>query len=110
MYIPLLLSKVSLKRAGTVLYMKNDRAVMFNQPVELEFTSSGHYCVNIMDNESSPKDMKCSEQILATAEEERNEDENEILIISDKMSPAEKRNILMKLHKQFVHASADKLQ
>ncbi len=54
--------------------------------------------------------MKCSEQILATAEEERNEDENEILIISDKMSPAEKRNILMKLHKQFGHASADKLQ
>ncbi len=108
--IPLLLSKVSLKRAGTVLDMKNDRAVMFNQPVELEFTSSGHYCVNIMDNESSPKDMKCSEQILATHEEERNDDENEILIISDKMSPAEKRNILMKLHKQFGHASADKLQ
>ncbi len=47
---------------------------------------------------------------MATAEEERNEDENEILIISDKMSPAEKLNILMKLHKQFGHASADKLQ
>ncbi len=47
---------------------------------------------------------------MATAEEERNEDENEILIISDKMSPAEKLNILMKLHKQFGHASAHKLQ
>lgn len=31
--IPLLLSKTSLKRAGTVLDMKNDSAVMFKQPV-----------------------------------------------------------------------------
>ncbi|CAG2196723.1 unnamed protein product [Mytilus edulis] len=46
--IPLLLSKASLKKAGTVLDLKNDRAIMFNKPVELEFTSSGHYCVNIV--------------------------------------------------------------
>ncbi|CAC5364880.1 unnamed protein product [Mytilus coruscus] len=46
-YIPLLLSKASLK-AGTVLDLKNDRAIMFNKPVELEFTSSGHYCVDIV--------------------------------------------------------------
>ena len=50
--IPLLLSKTSLKRAGTVLDMKNDRAVMFKQPVPLEFTSSGHYCVDISDNDT----------------------------------------------------------
>lgn len=65
--IPLLLSKASLKRAGTVSDMKNDRAAMFNQPIELDFTSSGHYCVNIMDNESSSKDMHSNEQILTTA-------------------------------------------
>lgn len=32
--IPLLLSKTSLKRAGTVLDMENDNVVMFNQPVK----------------------------------------------------------------------------
>lgn len=37
--IPLLLSKTSLKRAGTVLDMESDSAVMFNQPVKLDFTS-----------------------------------------------------------------------
>ena len=48
--VPLLLSKASMKRAGTVLDMEHDRAVMFNKPVKLDFTSSGHYCVNIIDN------------------------------------------------------------
>lgn len=30
--VPLLLSKASMKRAGTVLDMGNDRVVMFNKP------------------------------------------------------------------------------
>ncbi|XDV39471.1 hypothetical protein PO909_008715, partial [Leuciscus waleckii] len=60
--IPLLLSKTSLKRAGTVLDMEIDSAVMFNQPVKLDFTSSGHYCVNIVDNDN--KNPAHSDQIL----------------------------------------------
>lgn len=99
--VPLLLSKTSLKRAGTVLDMESDSATMFNQPVKLDFTSSGHYCVNIVDSEDrSPAQ---SDQILATTEEE-------ILTITDKMSMSEKVKVLEKLHKQFGHASADKLQ
>ena len=94
--IPLLLSKASMKKAGTVLDMENDRAVMFNKPVKLDFTSSGHYCVNIMDNK--------------TKGHEENQCENEILIISEEMSSAAKRKILLKLHKQFGHASAERLQ
>ncbi len=94
--IPLLLSKASMKRAGTVLDMEEDRAVMFNKPVKLDFTSSGHYCVNIMDDKSrGHEESQC---------------ENEILIISEEMSSAAKRKILLKLHKQFGHASAEKLQ
>lgn len=50
--IPLLLSKATMKRAGTVLDMKNDRAVMFNKPVKLDFKSSGHYCVRIVNNKN----------------------------------------------------------
>ena len=56
--IPLLLSKLSLKRAGTVLDMENDRAVMFKQQIPLEFTSSGHYCVDIRDDDYTRKPMK----------------------------------------------------
>lgn len=98
--IPLLLSKTSLKRAGTVLDMEHDSAVMFNQPVKLDFTSSGHYCVNIVDSENKcPND----DQILTTTEEE-------VLTCTDKMNTSEKMKVLEKLHKQFGHASADKLQ
>lgn len=44
--MPLLLSKSSLKNIGALLDMENDRVVMFKQPVPLELTSSGHYCVD----------------------------------------------------------------
>lgn len=40
--IPLLLNKLSVKRAGTVLDMENDRIVMSKQHVPLELTSSEH--------------------------------------------------------------------
>ena len=46
--IPVLLSKSSLKKAGAVLDIRNDKAIMFNEPVCIEFTS-GHYCVSIFD-------------------------------------------------------------
>ena len=49
--IPLLLSKASLKKAEAVLDIKNYKAVMFKQPVTLELTTSGHYCVNILDKD-----------------------------------------------------------
>ena len=116
--VPLLLSKASMKRAGTVLDMEHDRAVMFNNPIKLEFTSSGHYCVNIMDNKSD-KNIKKEDQVLTATEEstpadKQTEDEgqceDEILIISENMSTATKKKMLLKLHKQFGHASVDRLQ
>lgn len=50
--IPLLLSKASMKRVRAVLDMESDSPSIFSQPVKLDFTSSGHYSVNIMDNHS----------------------------------------------------------
>uniref|UniRef100_M4AZE1 Integrase catalytic domain-containing protein n=1 Tax=Xiphophorus maculatus TaxID=8083 RepID=M4AZE1_XIPMA len=99
--IPLLLSKASLKRAGTVLDMERDSAVMFNQPVKLDFTSSGHYCVNIVDSDN--RNFIHSDKLLEATEEE-------ILTATDKMNTSEKMKVLEKLHKQFGHASADKIQ
>lgn len=50
--IPLQLSKTSLKKEGTILDMEKDSAVMFKQSIPLEFTSSGHYCVDIKHKET----------------------------------------------------------
>lgn len=116
--VPLLLSKTSMKRAGTVLDMENDRAVMFNKPIKLDFTSSGHYCVNITDNNKD--NIQKNDQVLATTENaipkekqekhEQGQCEDEILIISENMSSTSKQRTLLKLHKEFGHASSDKLQ
>lgn len=51
----MLLSKASLKRASAVLDIANDKATMFKQPVKLELTSSGHYCVNLRDDSNLDK-------------------------------------------------------
>lgn len=116
--IPLLLSKESMKRAGTVLNMENDHVVMFSQPVKPDFTSSGHYCVNTMDKEGEnihgdDHDLVAAEDV--TLKEQRNEDverqhDKEILTISEKMNIAGRQKILTKLHRQFGHTSADRLQ
>ena len=62
---------------------------MFNQPVELQFTSSGHYCIDIIGQEN--QDDTC---------------ESEVLIIDNNMDNKEKKKILIKLHKQFGHCSS----
>lgn len=89
--IPLLLNKSLLKKAETVLDLKNDRATLFNQPVNLEFTSSGHYCVKII------KDQHINKNHLSNEEENQEVREN--------MSKAEKKKIAIK----FGHATYDRL-
>lgn len=94
--IPLLLSKTSLKRAGAVLDLQNDTAIMFKHPVTLELTSSGHYCINLMDQDSSCDAEKCSE--------------DEVLFVTENMTSKKKKEVLIKLHKQFGHATVDRLK
>ncbi len=65
---------------------------MFNQSVKLDFTSSGHYCANIVDSEG--KNIQRDDQVLASAgdvtpkkkrmEDEESQCEEEILTISRK--------------------------
>ena len=75
--ITLLLSKASLKRAGAVLDIEHDKAVMVKQPVKIELTSSGHYCVNL-----KPED---------NPEESEIHDEEEILTVTGNMTTQEKQ-------------------
>ena len=44
--IPLLLSKDSMKRAGTCLNFENDNIMMFKKKIPLRCTSSGHYHIS----------------------------------------------------------------
>ena len=88
--IPLLLSKASLKKA--CLDLKNDKALMCGQEIQLQLTSSGHYCVDI----KSAKDFERKPYLLSS---------HEVLMINDEMNPSEKKKKLVKLHKQFGHRS-----
>ena len=91
--LPLLLSKESLRRTKTVLDLNNDKVTMFGEQIDVNFTSSGHYCVNISDiNGHSKLGTDCEE-----------------VLINNNMSDKEKRDTLMKLHRQFGHKPPDKL-
>lgn len=89
--IPLLLSKASLKKAGTILDLQNDKVTMFGQPIELQFTASGHYCVDL--TESEPKKLQKDHVVLVVADSDEKERIKE----------------LTKIHKQFGHASANRI-
>ena len=50
--IPLLLSKHSLKNAQAAIDIANDKVSVFDKNVDLFFSTSGHYCLNIFPRES----------------------------------------------------------
>ena len=90
--IPLLLSKGSLVKAGAVIDIGKDHVMMFDQKVNFQTTSTGHYYVNIKRNNK-----------------ESTYDKNIILVVDSNMKRSDKRNALLKLHKQFGHALQEKL-
>ena len=92
--IPLLLSRKSMKKANMTLNFKNNHAVIFDQPIQLIVTKSGHYAIpinpykTILTNVTSGVNTNVT--LVAT---ENNKSKNDIAI---------------KLHQQFVHPSPDK--
>lgn len=93
--IPLLLSKSSLKKAGTVLDVKNDKITMFDRDIELQCTSDGHYCVNLRPG-----------GVVKSSQEP---DESTVLAVVQTMDEGDRKKALMKLHSQFGHCSAERL-
>ena len=55
--IPLLLSKESMKKAGTKIDFVKDKIIIFGKEISLQFTSSGHYSIPLHDYH---KDLKLS--------------------------------------------------
>ncbi|XP_057302644.1 uncharacterized protein LOC130636814 [Hydractinia symbiolongicarpus] len=84
--IPLLLSKTAMKKADMKLDLVNDTAEIFGTLVDLQNTTSGHYCVPLKEDE-----VCLSNSIL----------------INESFKEKEKK--VVKLHKQFGHPTAKRL-
>ena len=92
--LPLLLSHKSMKAAGMILDFNSDQVCFQGNWIPLKTTTSGHYSV------------KLSRMIL-----DDNTLSKVVLHVKtlDKCSYNEKKNKAIKLHKQFAHASKEKL-
>ena len=93
MNIPLLLSKESLKTAGTILDFTNDQAMMFGEKQTLIATESGHYAIPL---NTTMDHMKTNDQITLMSN----------TCCGDAFDP---KKAAEKLHRQFGHCSAGRL-
>ena len=80
--IPLLWSRPSMAKAGTLLDLPNDRAQIYGIWTDLALTSVGHYALNII-----PDEIEKSESCFFTLP----------------IDKEEKKATLIKLHRQFGH-------
>ena len=87
--LPLLLSRSSMKKAGMVLNLVDDTALIFGKTVKLDMTSLGHYTLPIF----APASSKRIEYVLINEVESK-----------------DNSKIAIKLHRQFAHPSAEKLK
>ena len=56
--ISLLLSKSSLKKAKAVIDMANDKITIFDKKIDLYFSTSGHYCIDIYPRNGEANNCK----------------------------------------------------
>ena len=75
-----------LKNAHAVIDIANDKVSVFDKNVDLYFSTSGYYCLNISPGEP------------------RNKYE-EILVLEKYFSAVEKPSQILKIHQQFWHAT-----
>ena len=89
--IPLLISRPTMTQLGMVLDTANHTAIVDNKTVQLEFNRSGHYIIPVRNWTN---------------------DECKIVLHMEKLGTstnAEKMNKAKKLHRQFAHASKERL-
>ena len=92
--IPLLLSRSSMKKSNMVLDFVKDTVKVLGTTIQLESTFSGHYCIPLTNKLLVNK--KNYRIVLNTTS------------LKD-LSTSDKKTKAMKLHRQFSHASKDKL-
>lgn len=86
--IPLLLSKVSMKKAKMHLNLADDTLTVFGKDISLHCTTTGHYCLPLI-----PCLKKNAINVLLTMD-----------------GSEDKHKVALKLHKQFAHPSAKRLK
>ena len=91
--IPSLISKSSLKKAGMILNMQLDKAVMFDQDIQLHLSTNGHYAVEIL-SKSLMNSTECENMVMFD-------------INTNQQS---KIKCMDKIHKQSGHALAGNLK
>ena len=82
-----------MKKAGTELKLQNDSIKMFNEDMEVTASNNGHYAINILPDET------CNFDNI-----------EEVLIFEEDESDKSKIQKIIKLHKQFGHASSKDLE
>jgi transposase InsO family protein len=84
--IPLLLSKIAMKKLKMKIDLDKDKCEIFGQEVELMTTSSGHYCLNLLNKSKDDEDFAW---VLA--------------VDLASLSNEEQFKSIVKLHKQMGH-------
>jgi len=87
--IPLLMSLDAMKKADIVLHTREDRATIFGKNVNLNLTTSGHYCVSLV--------------------RDPNIEVSEVLQVDLGEDVSQTKTKLLHLHRQFAHPNAEKL-
>ena len=85
--IPLLLCKSSLKKAKGVIDMANEKITIFDKKIDLYFSTSGHYCIDVYPRNGEANNYE------------------EIMTLEKNLSDNEKKSQVIKIHKQFGHVS-----
>ena len=93
-FIPLLLSKKSMKVGKMKIDLENDTAMVKGTKVKLDCTTSGHYRLPLQDPNQMKKKMKEIEEVLITLGQDGKE----------------KRKNVKKIHHQFGHPSSKRLK
>ena len=96
--LPLLLSKPSLKKAGAVIDFTKDTMMFNGEQVKLLECKSGHYCVPLCNRRRYLSDSSVQLVLTVTEDTMGGTDEKEM------------KKKALKLHRQFAHAPAYKLQ
>ena len=99
--VPLLLSKESMKSAKSKLDFNNDTIEMFGHEIKLNQTSSGHYCIPLLDENS----VMLKRSILSATKG------NLSLLVDEDTAESDIKKMAHKLHNQFGHpAQSEKLK
>ena len=94
--IPLLLSKNSMKKAGTEISFLTDEVKMFGETQKVHITNSGHYAIPLSESRTILKAVDKNPDVKLT-------------LVSNDIKMQDKSRVAMKLHRQFGHPTKLKL-